>query len=184
MLYAADVSPAALEVLRAKYRTMRAMRLCRATEPDRVRTDMRELSSRFPGALRELDELPLAEIDARIAAIEAAASGRGPVPGWAPTLIRYHGFMRVALRLKRAVRRDADLEAVSRWVLDHYRAGPDEPPGDEILGAAANILRPPSGRLSRWVLGQIAAREGRSLAEVEREAFPPSPMRARPGGRA
>lgn len=154
--------------LLAKYREMRAMRLAHEAgeEPD-PRPRMRDLAERFPGALREIDTLPLAVIEGRILCLEA-----GERPAWARTLVAYHAWMRVALRLKRAIPRDSDPTLAVEWVRTHYRPSAGEPSPDaldpETLGA---ILRPPGGRLSRWVLGRIASERGIAVERVAAEAF-------------
>ncbi|MCA9608383.1 MAG: hypothetical protein KC619_22395 [Myxococcales bacterium] len=128
---------------------------------------MRALAARFPGALRELDRLPMAEIERRIERLEA-----GERPAWARTLVAYHAWMRVALRLKRALPRSTDSALADEWLRTHYRPGVGEPSlaalDPEALEA---ILRPPGGRLSRWVLGRIAREQGIPLERVVAEAF-------------
>jgi hypothetical protein len=171
------MDPECLRALREKYVEMRALREAHdAGDPEDPRPRMRALARRFPGALREIDELPLDVIDARLAALDAALGGRGPVPAWARTLVAYHGWMRVALRLKRELAPRRDAEAATGWIRAH-RPAPGEPTTEELLAAVEPILRPPGGRLSRWVLARLAERAGRPAAELEEEAFPPSPQR-------
>lgn len=151
-----------------KYVEMRAMRLASAAgDPVDPRPRMRALAARHPGALREIDELPMDEIEERIAVLEA-----GEQPSWAVTLIAYHGWMRVALGIKRAHRPATDPGSVREWLVARYRPRPGEPPlealDEETIIA---ILRPPGGRLSRWVLTRIARERGLSLDRVEAEAF-------------
>ncbi len=154
--------------LLAKYVEMRAMRIAHAAGEDADATArMRALAERFPGALREIDRLPLEVIEGRIARLE-----RGERPDWARTLIAYHGWMRVALRLKRAVPRDAAPALAVEWVRTHYRPSAGEPAVEALDGEAVEaILRPPGGRLSRWVLGRIATERGIDVERVAAEAF-------------
>ena len=67
--------------LRAKYEEILRLRLLHGTgdEPD-PRRAMAALAGRFPGALRELDDLPLPEIRARIEALRAAFARFSSVP--------------------------------------------------------------------------------------------------------
>lgn len=156
----------ALRALREKYVEMRAMRVEDDGDPER----MRALAARFPGALREIDELPLETIDGRIAALDRALAGE-PVPDWARYLAEYHAWMRAALRVRRAAGKERDRARA----LDAIRGDPSE---GELTLAIDDLLKPPAGRLTRWVLTRIAEREGRSIREIEREAFPPSPRRS------
>src|SRR5687768_16978859 len=85
--------------LRDKYVEMLRMR--RDAEGLTRREDMARLAERFPGSLREIDELPLEEIEQRIATLDRVVAGEIPPPDWARVLARYHGWLRAALRLKR-----------------------------------------------------------------------------------
>lgn len=155
--------------LLAKYEEMHAMRRAHAAglEADDAPARMRALAERFPGALREIDRLPMPEIELRIAQLRA-----GERPGWARTLVAYHGWMRVALRIKRARPRDADARVVREWLATVHRPAADEPSLEDLDDAAViAILRPPEGRLSRWVLGRIARDRGVGIDELIAEAF-------------
>jgi hypothetical protein len=118
--YALEVGitlPEALDDLRGKYREMLAMRLePEAGESDavagaRVRARMATLASRFPGALREIDDLELDEIRDRILRLEAALGGSGPVEAWMEATAAFHALARGALWAKRwlAGRKTVDL---------------------------------------------------------------------------
>ena len=172
------MDPDCTRALRDKYLEMRALRVAHdAGDEDDPRPRMRALARRFPGALREIDELPLERIDARLTALDAALAGRAPLPDWAETLIAYHGWMRVALRLKRELAPRRDRAAAREWLRRH-RPAPGEPRVDELDAALEAILRPPGGRLSRWVFERLGQARGRSASALEAEAFPPSPQRA------
>ena len=69
------------------------------------------------------------------------------------------------------------LDAAHAFIGGH-RPAVDEPTGDELLACAAAILRPPGGRLSRYVLSRVADDFGCTVEALEAAAFPPSPMRA------
>ncbi len=155
--------------LLAKYEAMRAMRCAHAEglEDEEAPARMRALAERFPGALREIDRLRLPLIELRIAQLRA-----GERPGWARTLVAYHGWMRVALRIKRARPRDADARIVRQWLAIAHRPAADEPSLEDLDEAAViAILRPPEGRLSRWVLARIARDRGVALDALIAEAF-------------
>lgn len=165
-------TPAAVEALARKYRAICALRVDASEDP---REAMRALAAAHPGALRELDELPLALVEERLAVLErCVAQGRSP-PRWARALLGYHGWMRAALGLKRRFRRDAD--AARAWIAREYQPLPDEPAREALDASVESILRPPEGRLSRWVLQRVATELGEAAAVIEAEAFPPSPAR-------
>jgi len=156
------------EALLAKYLEMRAMRIAHAEGDDAdARARMRALAARFPGALREIDTLPLDVIERRIATLEAGAR-----PGWARTLVAYHGWMRVVLRIKRAHGRDADPEVVIEWLRLHHRPSEDEPRLEELdRETVRTLLRPPSGRITNWVLERIAGARGLTVEAVSAQLF-------------
>lgn len=169
-----------LHALREKYREMKRLRLeHEAGGGGDPRAAMRALASRFPGALREIDELPMELIDARLASLERALGG-APAEPWMIALGRYHAWMRLALALRRSCARDRSLEAGRAWRAGAAPAHADDVDprelDDAMLGA---ILRPPGGRLHRVVL----ARVGREL-EVEPaaiDAYLCNPRRVRAG---
>ncbi|MEM9192919.1 MAG: hypothetical protein AAGF12_27335, partial [Myxococcota bacterium] len=167
-------------VLLDKYREMRRMRkVDEATPaveegaPDPARPSMRALAARFPGALREIDELPMEEIEARISALETAVQSDGPLPAWAGWATAYHGWLRVALQIKRrSGRRTA--EEVAAELPAWYRPGPGEPDPSELDPATvAAILRPPGGRLNPWVFARVGAKFSVSAEAVEAAIFRP-----------
>lgn len=164
--------------LLAKYHEMRAMRADDAAglsaDP---RPRMRALAERFPGALREIDELPPALLDARIAALEAARRGEAPLPRWARAATDYHGWMRAILRLRRVAGRLRDRPSALAWIAGSYAPSGDEPAAPELEAVVEQVLRPPRGRLNPWLFAHLAGRHGLSAAELEAEIFPPSPRR-------
>lgn len=155
----------ATDALVRKYEQIREMRRAHedGTEGD-PRELMRALAAEFPGALRELDELPMQTIEARLEALRAPQP-----PAWADTMSRYHGWMRLALAIKRAHGRDAEPAEVLLWLADRDTR-PDEP-NDVTIEAVRAILRPPTGRLSRWVLERVAQDTARELVAVEEDVF-------------
>jgi hypothetical protein len=164
-----------LRGLRDKYREIKRLRdedaagLTHDPKPE-----MAELARRFPGALRECDELPMEEIERRLAALEDALAQRAAPPQWVALQIGYHGWMRAALRIKRlAAGRRADQAAtVLNELAQHYRAEPDEPPlaaFDEPSLRA--ILEPSEGRLNPWVYARVAEQHGVEPDQVRRALF-------------
>ncbi len=165
--------------LLAKYREMSAMRADHDAGRDAdPRPRMRALAARFPGALREIDELPAALIDGRIADLEASIAG-APLPLWARAAADYHAWMRVALALRRHAGRVRDRVAALAWIETSYLPREGEPAARELIAVVEQVLHPPEGRLNRWIFAHLAPRHGLSAAELEAAIFPPSPLRAR-----
>jgi hypothetical protein len=154
-----------LRALREKYETMLALRVAHARakddpsfiEPD-PRPAMRELAARFPGALREIDELPLETIEWRIAALsEAVRDHRSHLRPWMSAQIVFHRLARGALATKRwlgrrrtivPLHREAFLEAIdNREIALEALAWEDD---------LAHVARPPRGRLMDLVLSRAA----------------------------
>ncbi|MBX3274323.1 MAG: hypothetical protein KF729_28915 [Sandaracinaceae bacterium] len=164
-----DAEHEAFSALREKYAELRALRLLHAAgDPEDPRPRLRALAARFPGALRELDALPFDEIERRIAALDA-----GERPRWARTLVAYHGWMRLALRVRAACDRDASAAQVRARLAQEPAGAAGDPPLEVLEDAEiAEILRPPGGRLTRWALARIARARGVSAEVVAAEAFP------------
>lgn len=138
------------EDLLRKYRALRALREAEGVAPREV---LRALAGEFPGALREVDALPMHELAAR----EACLAGEGSLddaPAWARWLAGYHGLMRVALALKRRLSAryhdDAALAALGR-ATDAW--------GDALGVEFVRAVRaPPRGRLGVVVFARLGAR--------------------------
>lgn len=146
----------ALGDLRSKYEEMRALRLA-STEASRAHDPqprMAALAERFPGALREIDELPLAEIDARIAALARAESDPDATATWMHAMTRFHALARGVLFVKRAL---ADGRTSDATWPDEARAWRSD---------VARIARPPRGRLMDLVYERLAT----ELALTPRDA--------------
>lgn len=169
-----------LSALREKYREMKRLRAeHHAGEGGDPRPAMRALASRFPGALREIDELPMELIDARLAAIEWALAGAPPEP-WMIALGRYHAWMRLALGLRLACARERSVEAARAWLAGAARPHVDDVDPRELDDAMlAAILRPPGGRLHHVVLSRIGRELGIEPAVID--AYLRNPGRARAG---
>lgn len=168
-------SAAAIQALLDKYREIKRLREEHvAGEHEDPRPRLRALARRFPGALRELDELPMEEIDARLALLLAALERAQPVPAWVDLQLAYHGWMRAALRIKRiahgrgAAHADAVLaELTARYVPDAH----DPPLASFDLVAVTAILEPAAGRLNPWVYARVAALLGVDADAVRRALF-------------
>lgn len=158
-----------LHELLEKYREMRKLRVhdeARTLRDPRAR--LRVLADRFPGALREIDEHPMEEIDARIAALELHLGGEPPSPApWMVATFHFHRELRNRLRIKRwlAGTRAVDDALRERFAREHA----SEP---ELLGLQlVEIARPAGQRLSLDALAAAARRLGVSAAEAKRLVF-------------
>lgn len=162
-----------------KYHEIRALRAHDSDEhADDPKPRMRALATRFPGALRELDELPFELLETRIVEVEAALRGDMAPPRWARLMLEYHAWMRAALDLRRAAGPSRDRERALAWIdRDFTPPGQTGPGAAELRAATDVVLRPPAGRLNRWLLTHLAARHGGTPETVEAELFPPSPRR-------
>jgi hypothetical protein len=183
------VTPEMIASLRGKYREIKRLRdehaagrVLLSDAPHDPKPEMAALARRFPGALRELDELPMSEIESRLALLEHAAR-TGEAPQWVALQLAYHGTFRVLLGLKRAVggaakagRLEALLEAAralresadaeDRLLLAEIEGGHGLGPEGIAL-----LLKPAGGRLHPLVLSQAARICGVSSDEVARSLF-------------
>src|SRR4051812_10405817 len=75
-----------------------------AGDPEDPRRAMAALACRFPGALREIDELPLQEITDRIDALRAAEADPAQELPWMRAIARFHALTRGALVAKKWLR--------------------------------------------------------------------------------
>jgi hypothetical protein len=153
---------------------------------------MAELASRFPGALREIDELELAVIRERIERLDAALRGDGPVERWMEAVGLFHSLARGALRAKRwlAGRKTVDAITVLAYASDVAGvADPAGPAGASAVdgavadglawtGELARIAAPPRGRIMDLVFARLARKLGTTEREARHLVFGP-PRRVR-----
>jgi hypothetical protein len=153
-------SPQLLSGLVDKY--TRLLRLRSVADVLPPRDELRSLARQFPGALRELDRLPLPLIEARLRELEQVlAEGCEPAL-WMRLQVSYHGFMRATLRVKRWSRGwPQEQSAALAALAARYVPAADEPAlsffDAEALGS---IRRPPAGRLNPFVLAAVARLHG------------------------
>ena len=160
----------ALTGLLGKYEALAELRRARARgEPVPERRVFKALADAFPGALHELDMLPLERIDARIEALRAAISG-APEEPWMAWMLAYHALMRAALRIKIRMsrRRDLDDERARSLAQDaSLHAGVSV---DEAFVRA--VASPPEGRIARVVYAQLEVRFGEDREAIRAALFP------------
>lgn len=170
------LAPVLAHALRDKYQTLRSLRV--QTHELAPRAELAALAASFPGALRELDRLPLDVIEARLSAIDAVVRGVAEAELWMHLQVAYHGFMRAALRIRRLLARAEGLpsghDAATYLALLGYSPALDEPALDRFDAAAlATIAKPPGGRLNPWVIAQVARDHEVHADVVVRALFEP-----------
>ena len=170
--------------LRGKYAQMLAMRVAHgAGEEDAaaVRTQMAALAARFPGALREIDELELREIRRRIEALDAVVATSAEVEPWMEALALFHALARGALAAKRwlAGRKRVDAAVRGRFSAE-VETLPFAQDARAWAGELAVIASPPRGRVLDFVFARLARTMGTSERAARRLVFG-TPRRERRG---
>ena len=165
------VSREALEELRHKYAELLAMRSTHASEAE-ARARMAALASRFPGALRELDDLELAEIARRSAALDAVLDATGQLEGWMEATALFHALARGALCAKRWLlgRKRVDV-AVERAYEAAVTALPFPDDARAWASDLARIASPPRGRVTDAVFARVALELGTSERQARLLVF-------------
>jgi hypothetical protein len=161
--------------LRTKYLVIRELRVAAAVDSAVApRARLAALARAFPGALRELDQLPMEHVEARLLAIDRALAEADEPEVWMRLQAGYHGFMRAALRIRRLSRgRPLEIVDAERELLAlRYVPAADEPPPERFDVEALRVIRrPPGGRLNPWVFNEVARDHGVSPELVHQALF-------------
>lgn len=188
-----------LERLARKYQTLGELRRARARGEDvPPRRVFRGLAAEHPGALNELDTLPLEVIDRRSALLSAAAAGGGALEPWMAWLHGYHALLRAALAIKPLAARAPELDRPRALALAAKGAARARATDDDEGGAPARedaqddawaaivdeafvraVARPPGGRINTVVFGVLSGLFGAPASVIQRELFPGLRSRAR-----
>lgn len=176
-----------LRALRDKYERMLQLRLLHdraRTEPDFVEPDPRralaELARVFPGALRELDELPIEVIRARVDALAAAEADPSLVTSWMTVIARFHALARGALAVKRWLAG----RALSPDLAAKLEAAITTMPAHEAIewrDDLAAIAKPPRGRVMDLVYTKLANELGIEVSAARDAVGTPRQRRGRSG---
>jgi hypothetical protein len=177
------VSRAALEELLAKYAQMLAMRMAHAS-PDEdaheARLRMAELAFRFPGALRELDDMDIAEIRNRIRLVHKVLREHHEVEPWMEAMVLFHAMTRGALCAKRWLGRRKRIDpAMENAFAQSIPALAFPEDARAWTGDLARIASPPRGRVTDVVFARLAESLGTSQDAARRLVFG-VPRRERP----
>jgi hypothetical protein len=172
-------SEADVRGLREKYTRMRTLRVLHEQkkqdpsfeEPD-PRNEMASLAEEFPGALREIDVLPLEVIEDRIK--ELTLCEKDPErarAAWMVAQTLFHRVARGALKTKRWLgkRKTITTEIRERFTSELVNRNSDLSDfTDDDLPAIAN---PPNGRVMEIVHAKVALMAGITTAESKRLVF-------------
>jgi hypothetical protein len=169
------VSPDELVELKRKYEEILRLRFEDLAKPGGdPRRDMAALAERFPGSLREMDELPLEAIGARLEELSRCISGEEIAASWMTASARFHRLMRGALAAKKWLGRR---RVVDPALTQAFRAGPHDfvYAEDALLWADAlvGVARPPTGKLTALVFERLAAELGVSPNEARARVHGP-----------
>jgi hypothetical protein len=163
------VTRSELGALREKYEEMLRLRL----EPSGAdpRRAMAALASKFPGALREIDELPLETIIARVDELRASEAG-APEARWMEATHLFHALTRGALCAKRWLMGRKEIDDTVRAAFDREAGalcwGNDARGWREEL---ARLASPPRGRVTELVYERMGVQLGISIHEARTLVF-------------
>lgn len=124
-------------------------------EPD-PRGAMAALARLFPGALREIDELPIAVIRARIDEIAAAERDESRVAPWMNAHVAFHRLARGALAVKRWLCGRPLTPELERAFLVALPALSEADEASLWADELAAIACPPRGRVMDLVYARLA----------------------------
>lgn len=166
--------------LLAKYTEMQRLR--RGDQDGSItapEASMRALAREFPGALREIDEMPLAEIDRRVAHLAGLLDQERAEEGWEAVSHRFHALLRGALCGKHWLAGRKPQEGELRE--DFTRAASAFCYADDALAWQEQLVAlasPPRGRLTTLVLERIAEESGIDRLTLDALIFPHARRRA------
>lgn len=161
--------------LRGKYIEMLAMRLAHASGaeiPAQARSRMGVLAKRFPGALREIDDLELDDIRRRITDLGDVAAGARDAELWMVAMALFHRLARGALCAKRWLggrkRVDPHLERAFGAQVSTLDFADEARLWEHDLAAIAS---PPEGRVMTLVYARVGCLLGMRDTQVRHAVF-------------
>ena len=164
--------------LRDKYAEMLSMRALHASGEEHSpgarepRARMAALAARFPGALREIDDLELDEIERRLEKVQAVIRDASEGEPWMEAAALFHALARGVLAVKRwlAGRRHVDT-ALEQAFADELEARALAEDARCWQGDLASVAAPPGGRITGLVFRRVGAHLGISEREARRLVF-------------
>jgi hypothetical protein len=153
-----SISPEQLVELKEKYSELQRLREedARGDRGD-VRLRLTALAARFPGSLRELDDLPPAMLTRRIDALSAAVADGTRVESWMIATTMFHELARGALAAKHWLSGRRDRRAVDGATREAFASAslrfPDDARG--WIDHLDRLARPPRGRISEAVFERV-----------------------------
>jgi hypothetical protein len=159
-----------LIALARKYRSLSELRRMQYhLSPFDDRLLARRLAREFPGALRELDILPLTEIERRGEALSAAAEGAAVEP-WMEWMHSYHLMMRAALAIKERLR---GRRIVTERSLVEIAGDVSRQSGIRCdVTFVREVADPPAGRVNGVVFRRLSVEFGAAPSALGRVLFP------------
>jgi hypothetical protein len=156
-----------LHALSRKYRLLAQLRRDAELEGGFRTSVLIRLGREFPGALAELERLPLAELDRRQEALELGLK-TGSVEPWVAWVVAYHRSMRAAIELGRRLRGRVDVAgALARELAAEAERITGFPCDVELVIAVA------SARGRELIVFERLSRElGVPADAIRRELFP------------
>lgn len=151
-----EPTPSELRDLRDKLARIAELRDADERAPGPV---LAALAARWPGALRELDDLPREVVASRLAELDARLADGGPAPSWAAAQVAFHALARGALAAKRWLAGRREVDEATRRAFDLAFADDDETRA--WAPRLAELARPPRGRVLALVWSVLAERLGR-----------------------
>jgi hypothetical protein len=174
--------------LSAKYRIMRKLRVAQAEDhaagrdhrPERE--ELRAFAAQWPGALSEIDRLPMVTLDARLSEVDALLArpraSLDDLPTWMRGWIGVHRGLRGALAIKAWLRGRRTIDRATHdalvATLDTLRFSEDARLWLDALDAVAS---PPRGRLVDVVLARVAKELEVDAHTLRTTLWPPHPTR-------
>ncbi len=154
-----------LHALGRKYALLAELRRRHDSEPP---PELRPLAREFPGALRELDGLPLDEIERRMALVTLALAG-GPTEALLEWVNRYHALMRAALSIKRQLSGERRPSSERAERVAEQASAEHGVRCDAVL--VFEVADPPGGRLNEVVFARLARLFGVQAVRLRQALF-------------
>ena len=149
----------------------RARRDTSFAEPD-PRPEMARLAEEYPGALREIDTLPIEVIRSRIEALRSAEREDAHVERWMVAQTTFHRHARGALVTKRWLAgRKTVTPALVRAFADAVGTLPRGKDAELFADDLEAVAAPPGGRLMDLVHVKVARALDVSVAEAQALVF-------------